>query len=114
MVRHCIFVRTLMDKDLARVKIENGYVLSVSKGFWPDLFGGIVPVSQSRIPLAENDQYIYLSRKGFIVPSSKPLPYGFRLVSGGYQAQEHADLLAWKEGQDWHVKHLIGRDAIAE
>jgi len=48
----------------------------------------------------EEASYIYLLPDGRYLLSTDFVPYG---IAPGAQA---ADLLAWREGEDWHVKRL--------
>lgn len=78
----------------AEFTIENGRFIA-HEGAWP---GGYV-AGKVDTPL-EDASYIYLLPDGRYLLSTDFVPYGF-----APEAQA-ADLLAWREWGDWHVKRL--------
>ena len=86
----------------AQIAIEGG-TLAVTAGFWPD-FGGTVSVPEAQVQLAPEDQYVYLNRDGDIVVSDAFIAYGQDTAGN---ANEMLDFLAWREGEEWHMKRLV-------
>jgi len=60
---------------------------------------------------ADPGYYLWLGYAGHkgpqLTPSDQVQPYGMRPVAGGYEVQPYVDLLAWREGDDWHIKRLM-------
>lgn len=88
--------------NAAQISINND-TLSITAGTWPD-FGRSVSVPAVEVQLAPEDQFIYLDREGNVVVSDQFLAYG---QSPGGSVNEMLDLLAWREGNEWHVKRLV-------
>lgn len=87
----------IWDGAWARLTIdESGTVFQSTGGAWPGMNG----LSPTATPL-EDAQYVYALADGRYLLSTGFVPYG---IAPGAEA---ADLLAWKEGQDWHVKRLV-------
>ena len=86
----------IWDGAWARLTIdESGTVFQSTGGAWPGMNG----LSPAATPL-EDAQYVYALADGRYLLSTGFVPYG---IAPGAQA---ADLLAWREGEDWHVKRL--------
>ncbi len=88
--------------NAAQISISND-TLAVTAGTWPD-FGQVVQVPAVQATLAPEDQYIYLDRQGEIVISDVFIPYGQNMAGN---TNEMLDLLAWREGDEWHIKRLV-------
>ena len=86
----------------AQITIEVN-TLAISAGAWPD-FGRSVSVPAVEVQLAPDDRYVYLDREGGIVVSDEFLPYG---QDPAGNPNEILDLLAWREGDEWHIKRLV-------
>jgi hypothetical protein len=86
----------------AQIAIEKT-TLIVTAGAWPD-FGKSVSMPAAEVPLVPEDRYVYLDRDGGIVVSDEFVPYG---QDGQGNANEMLDLLAWREGEEWHIKRLV-------
>jgi len=75
-----------------------GDQLTVSAGSWPDFGGAVIALSPMALTLDPSDGYLHLGRDGSIYLSAESLPYGPDLPE--------ADLLAWKQEGQWHIKKL--------
>lgn len=92
----------------AWLEIDADGQLTVHEGFWPDVGGAFVAVHTASLPLVASDGAVMLAREGpQLTPSDQVQPYGMRPVAGGYEVQAYVDLLAWREGDDWHIKRLV-------
>jgi|GEM_PF-3822642 len=86
----------------AQIAISNS-TLVVTAGTWPD-FGRNVSVPAVRVELLPEEQFIYLDREGNVVVSDGFIAYG---QDAAGNANEMLDLLAWREGDEWHIKRLV-------
>lgn len=100
MIRHKINVSSV--KEPASISIE-GSVVTIGAGNWPD-FDGAVAVEGVTFDLAGGDTYIYLDRDGGMVVSASFIPYGQDMAG---EQHPMLDLLAWRQGTEWHVKELV-------
>jgi hypothetical protein len=99
MIKHRI--HTELPKP-AQIVIAGGNILVVTTGEWP-YFGGVQEVKACAANLLPEDRFVYLDPSGQIVLSADPIAYGRNLAG---KDQTMRDLLAWKEGEDWHAKEL--------
>lgn len=75
-----------------------GDQLIITAGEWPDFDGAVINISPNLIALDPTDQFVFLGRNGSLYISPEFLSYG---------AEEPiADLLAWREDGEWHIKKL--------
>lgn len=89
--------------DQAAILTISQDTLKVTAGKWPG-FGVLAGVSAASVALLPEDAFIYLGRAGQIVISDDFLPYG---IAGDGELAEMLDLLAWREGDEWHIKRLV-------
>jgi hypothetical protein len=96
----------LGDTTAAAIAID-GEAFTITPGWWPDIQHYAVPVATASVDLLETDAFIYLdyaadanTERG-ITLSDSFLPYG-------QGRTDYADLLAWKEVGEWHIKRLMG------
>ena len=92
--------------DCAQIAIDESGNLTVSRGQWPH-FAGPVQTHGVAVALEPGDAFIYLDQEGGIVVSDAFMAYG---RDGAGNANEMLDLLAWREGSEWHVKRLVGQE----
>ncbi len=93
-------------QDCASINIVDGRVI-VGAGNWPD-FSAAISVRAGEIPLAQDDAWVYLDREGQVVATAEFVPYG---ETGYGQPNPMLDLLAWREGAEWHIKRLVPLEA---
>ncbi len=86
----------------AHIAIE-GDILTITAGQWPD-FAGPVDVPDVSETLLDSDSFVYLSRERDVVLSAEFVPYGIGTTG---ETNELLDLLAWKDGDGWHIKRLV-------
>ena len=77
--------------------------VTIQEGFWPD-FGENVPVGEQTVAFGEGITHYYLTRDGVLLWTNAFVGYGRDLAG---LDNEMLDLVAWKDGDDWHVKRLI-------
>jgi len=86
----------------AQIAVD-GNTLNIKAGTWPD-FRRSVSVPAAQVQLAPEDRYVYLDREGGIVVSDELIAYG---QDPAGNTNEMLDLLAWREGEEWHIKQLV-------
>ena len=85
-----------------QIAIDGG-TLTVTGGQWP---GSDVPIQSVQAALQDSDCYVFLNRTGVIVLTDTFLTYGWDALGN---TNEMLDLLAWREGEEWHIKQLVPR-----
>ena len=104
----------------ALLRIEGG-TLYVTAGYWPDVGGAFARVGEQQVTLSGDAQAVLIKRLArevrqyegeanqcAVVTAATVPPYGVQPVGGGrFRILEYVDLLAWREGVDWHVKRLV-------
>ncbi len=105
---------TWFQPPAARLEIDADGQLTVHAGYWPDVGEAFVELEDARLLLTDGDQVVLLARADVgdrsrpgIAVSEHMQPYGLQPVAGGYELQPHVDLLAWREGETWHIKRLV-------
>lgn len=80
--------------------------VTIQEGFWPD-FGENVPIAEQTVTLGGGITHYYLTRDGVLLWTNAFRPYGRNLAG---QDNAMLDLVAWRVGDDWHVKRLISAE----
>lgn len=100
---------TLFVPPATVITIDDQSLLTATEGYWPDYGQTFIHVPATQIQLGPSDNVVLVAREGGkLVAHEQALPYGLRPVGQWqYEVQPFVDLVAWREADGWHVKHLV-------